>query len=193
MKKKGLLIITIAVLEIIAISIVMKAFQNQPNVENSIETMESSKEDKKYKEISNENIQEVAKQYVKKNKLVEELSEDFNIQKITDSGSTYYSIGGNGISLEIYQESGDLKSYIKIEPQDYISGTTYEAEDVEEKGKQLFEENELVRNKQNYKFEKIEIMQNSFPKIWFKDTTDNKLLFIKFNPENKEIIQMGTM
>lgn len=193
MKKKGLLIITIAVLEIIAISIVMKAFQNQPNVENSIETMESSKETEVYREISNENIQEVAKEYVKKNKLVKEITDDFTIQKITDSGSTYYSIGGNGISLEIYHESGDLKNYMKIEPQNYVSGTVYEVEDTEKKGKQLFEENELVINKQNYELEKIEIMQNSFPKIWFKDTTDNKLLFIKFNPENKEIIQMGTM
>ncbi len=195
MKRKIIVITILAIILLSLATISVMAFVKKQGIMDKM-TVYSNKETVKniQEQTDMAKIEETAKNYLQSNKLVESENEEYEVQLINDnvSNEQYYRIQGNGARIEILKENGEVKSYIKASPSNYVQGTIYDIETVENVAKEIFEEGQLVKNKANCNFIEITENLNYFPTAWFEDKTNNRMLFVTFNPDNKEIVNMGS-
>ena len=120
--------------------------------------------------------------------------EELNIVEVRDNvaGETFYRITGKGAMLEVMKNNLEIKTYINATPPNFEEGTVYEKEKIESVANELLLKNNLIVNKEKYEIDYIKEKTDFFPTVWFKNVEDKKLLFITFDPESKEIANLGT-
>lgn len=120
--------------------------------------------------------------------------EELKIVEVRDNetSETFYRITGKGAMLEVMKDSLEIKTYINATPPNFKEGTVYEKKKIESVANELLLKNNLIANKEKYEIDYVKEKTDFFPTVWFKNVEDNKLLFITFDPESKEIANLGT-
>jgi len=120
--------------------------------------------------------------------------EELNIIEVRDnvSSETFYRITGKGAMLEVIKDSLEIKTYINATPPEFEEGTVYTKEEIENVAKELLLKNNLISDKEKYEIDHIKVKTDFFPTVWFKNTENQKLIFITFDPASKEIANLGT-
>lgn len=120
--------------------------------------------------------------------------EELNIEEVRDNetNQTFYRIKGQGAMVEVLKETSEIKTYINSTPPEFVVGTVYEKEKVEAVANELLQKNNLITSKEKYKMIEIKENTNFFPTVWFENKEEGKQLFITFDPESKEIANLGT-
>lgn len=204
MKNKLIITIAIAAAVILSIGVGIIAFNRQATVMekmkkvSEIETIENINENntKSRSIANNQDIakSEKAKEYMTKNQLIKADESDYKIQLVTNNvtNEKYYRLIGTGASIDIMKETGEVRRYINSNPANFIVGTTYNKEALEETAKKMMTDNELLQANKNYELIEVKEKTDFYPTAYFKDSANNKLMYMAFDPNTETIITIIT-
>lgn len=204
MKAKVTISVIVAMAIITLLSVVIFAFEEGKNNVmsrmkriNEIETVEDISGLNTASQINTSgNVEktEKVKEYMKTNRLIKEDESDLKVQLVTNNvtNEKFYRVTGSGARIEILQDSGELKSYINSNPTEYVESSVFEKEKIQNIANEILNTNDLFENNRGYKIIEIKEKSSYYPTVWFENNLNNKLMFIILNPENKEILAIGT-
>lgn len=199
MKNKLFITIVFVVAIFLSIGIGIIAFGTQSSVMGRMERFseievveEVNVSSTQSRTVTNNEIitnQNKVKNYMKENQLIKNDESDYKIQLITNNvtDEKYFRMIGSGATIDIIQKTGEIRRYINANPDDFILGTSYAKDKTENIAKKIMESNELLQANKNYELKEIKENSNYFPTACFKDSINNKMLYMIFNPDNEEI------
>lgn len=200
MKNKLFIAIVFVSVIFLSISVVIMAFEKQSSVMGRIEKFSEIEKVEKLNEnsiqsrarINNKivDIQNKVKNYMKEKQLIKSDESDYEIQLITNNvtNEKYYRMIGSGATIDIIQETGEIRRYVNASPNDFLVGISYEKDKIENSAKNIMFSNELLQANKNYKLQEIKENFNYFPTAYFKDSVNNKMMYMIFDPNSEEIV-----